>query len=83
MKDDVNYVCPKCATQPETEVQDSKELLIEDGTRLEIVDKFCYLGDMIGAAGGAEDASRTPVRCGWTSLISLPQYGHYVEPLIS
>ena len=27
--------------------------------------KFCYLGRLIGAAGGAGDASRTRVRCGW------------------
>ena len=29
--------------------------------KLEIVDKFCYLGDMLGKCGGAEEASR--VRC--------------------
>ena len=29
----------------------------------ECVTKFCYLGDMIGAGGGAADASRTRVRC--------------------
>ena len=26
--------------------------------KLECVEQFCYLGDMIGAGGGAEDASR-------------------------
>ena len=66
-----NYVCPKCAAPSEPEKQDSKEVLFEDGTRLEIVDKFCYLGDMIGAAGGAEDASRTRVRCGWKKFNEL------------
>ena len=65
LKDDSNYACPKCAAPPEPEKQDTKEVLLEDGTRLKIVDKFCYLGDMIGAAGGAEDASRTRARCGW------------------
>ena len=28
-----------------------------NGDTLECVDKFCYLGDMIGSFGGAEDAS--------------------------
>ena len=29
MKDDANYVCPKCAAQSEPEVQDSTELLLD------------------------------------------------------
>ena len=33
------------------------------GTCLELVNKRCYLGNMIGAGSGAEDASRTRVRC--------------------
>ena len=70
------HFLPKCIGAkgfgpPEPEEQDSKELLLEDCTRLEIVDKFCYLGDIIGAAGGAEDASRTRVRCGWKKFNEL------------
>ena len=49
-------------------------LLLGDGTKLDIVEKLCYLGDMTGAADGAEDASRTCVRCGWKSLVNWPQY---------
>jgi len=30
--------------------------------------KFYYLGDLIGARGGAEEASRTRVRCAWTKF---------------
>ena len=30
---------------------------------LEVVDKFCYLGDVIGKGGGAEEASGARVRC--------------------
>ena len=32
---------------------------------LECVGKFCYLGDMIGSGGGAEEASRARVQCAW------------------
>jgi len=32
---------------------------------LEMVDKFCYLGDMLRKGGGAEEASRTGVRFAW------------------
>ena len=35
-----------------------KEMEVEHVDKLECVSKFCYLGDMIGSAGGAEEASR-------------------------
>ena len=34
-----------------------------NGDKIEVVDKFCYLGDMIGSGGGVEETSRTRVRC--------------------
>ena len=34
----------------------------EDG-KLELVQQFCYLGDMIGAGGGSEEAVRCRIRC--------------------
>ena len=40
---DANYVCPRCYAPLEPEAQDSKELLLGDDTKLDIVDKFCYL----------------------------------------
>ena len=30
-----------------------------DGKKIELVDKFCYLSDTIGAGGGVEEATRT------------------------
>ena len=69
-----NYVCHRCAAPPESEVQDSMELLLKGGTRLEIVNKFCYLGDMIGAAGGTENAARALSVVVGKSLMSLLQY---------
>ena len=38
---------------------------------MECVEKFCYLGDMITAGGGAEEASRTRVRCAWAKFVEL------------
>ena len=35
---------------------------LDDGSKFELVDKFCYLGGMLCAGGGAEDASITRVR---------------------
>ena len=37
-----------------------------NGDSLECVDKFCYLGDMIGSGRGAEDeAPSMRVKCAW------------------
>jgi len=32
---------------------------------LELVDKKCYLGDILEKGGGAEKVSRTRMRCAW------------------
>ena len=37
----------------------------------ELVEKFCYLGDMLCAGGGAEEASRTRVRSAWGKFNEL------------
>src|SRR6266568_2183306 len=46
----------------------------EGSDGLECVTKFCYLGDMIGTAGGAEDASRTGIRCAWGKFNELKSF---------
>ena len=38
---------------------------LEDGSSLECVNRFCYLGNMLGAAGGCGEASRTKVQGAW------------------
>ena len=38
---------------------------------MEVVDKFCYLGDVIGKGGDAEEASRVRVRCAWGKFMNL------------
>ena len=40
-----------------------KEVVIQPNVKLECVPKFCYLGDTLGAGGGAEEAARARVRC--------------------
>jgi hypothetical protein len=39
-----------------------KEVVIELNVKLECVPKFCYLGDTLGAGGGAAEAARARVR---------------------
>src|SRR5664279_5201533 len=48
-----------------------KEMEIEYVGILECVEKICYLGDMIEAGGGAEEASRARVRCAWSKFQEL------------
>jgi len=40
-----------------------KEIMISSHDKLECADKFSYLGDLIGAGGGAEESSRARIRC--------------------
>ena len=42
-----------------------------NGDTLECVDKFCYLGDMIGSGGGADDAFSMRVKCAWGKFREL------------
>ena len=39
--------------------------------KLECVPKFCYLGDTLGAGGGADEAARARVRCAWAKFKKL------------
>jgi hypothetical protein len=69
------YVCPQCLKKSNNETphgsEEPIEVVLEDGVCFELVDQFCYLGDMIGAGGGAGDASRARVRSGWKKFHGL------------
>ena len=60
-----DFQCPRCmglVVTPNTE-HHKASLMLETGVEFECIDRFCYLGDMIGARGGAELASIVRVRC--------------------
>ena len=44
---------------------DERQVVLKDGSSQECINRFCYLGDMLGAAGGCGEASRTRVRGAW------------------
>ena len=48
-----------------------QQVSLENGQSFECVEKFCYLGDMIAARGGAGEASRARVRSGWAKFKEL------------
>ena len=39
--------------------------------KLELVDKFCYLGDMLSVDGDADAAVETRIRIGWNKFKQL------------
>ena len=56
-KDAEAFECQTCVIG----TKGSNKSELDDGSKFECVDKFCCLGDMLCAGGGAEEASRTKV----------------------
>ena len=50
-----------------------REFALGEEGNLEMVDKFCYLGDMIENCGGASAAVTVRVRCAWAKFRELMQ----------
>jgi hypothetical protein len=50
---------------------DHKEKDMEEDGKLEIVQQFCHLGDMIGGGVGSEKAVRYRIRCAWGKFNEL------------
>ena len=66
LKEDSGYSCAKCVGGRSAEGGvDEQVVVLGDGSSLECTNRFCYLGDMLGAAGGCGEASRTRVRAAW------------------
>ena len=68
---EVEFRCSKCEGKGRGSSEVKKEVLLGPNGALECVDRFCYLGDMIGSGGGAEEASRARVRCAWGKFREL------------
>ena len=47
------------------------EKVMLSGCSLEVMDRFCYLGDMLDACGGAESSTITRIRSGWKKFREL------------
>ena len=65
-----NFICNRCSGNTPNTEEIPKELTL-NGNSLEVVDKFCYLGDMLDAAGGAQSSSITRVKCAWGKFRGL------------
>jgi len=68
-----SFVC-RAGVHPETGTG-CTSVDIGDNANLELVDKFCYLGDMLSVDGNADAAVETRIRIGWNKfrqLVPLP-----------
>ena len=63
MTANANFQCSKCSSGDSDDTTEFKELSIGNTDKVDCVDRFCYLGDMIEDRGGVEEASRARVRC--------------------
>ena len=65
-----NFVCSQCSSRATADSNNEEKVMLA-GSNLEVVDKFCYLGDMLGAGGGAKSSTITRVRSGWKKFREL------------
>ena len=66
------YQCPRCSGKILNSVAPDETIAINLGNdKIECVQKFCYLGDMLGTERGAEAALRNRVRCAWGKFHEL------------
>src|SRR3989442_2630968 len=66
-----DFKCRNCSEGGAKVVNEVRQFVLEAREEFEVVDKFCYLGDVIGKGGGAEEASRARVRCAWGKFRDL------------
>ena len=71
LKEDANFRCAVCVQGGHGISGHEKEVVIDDAGRLEWVDRFCYLGDVLGCGGGVADAIRFRVKCAWGKFMEL------------
>ena len=50
-----DFKCSKCSEGEVKVVDEVRQFVLGAREELEVVDKFCYLGDVIGKGGGAEE----------------------------
>ena len=72
LKPDPKFQCKSCVSEIQNDQRDEqKEIDMGEDGKLELVQQFCYLGDMIGAGGGSEEAVRCRIRCAWGKFNEL------------
>ena len=65
----VKFICKHCQAPPATGV--AGKLHMGVGSEIEMVEKFCYLGDMESTNGTFELAVTNRIRCSWSKFGQL------------
>ena len=65
-----DFTCKRCCGLLPRQ-DDIPNTVTLNGDSLEVVQKFCYLGDMLDAGGGAQSSSITRVQCAWGKFRNL------------
>jgi len=68
-----SFVCRTCLC-PLVKRESDACVEIDDGSVVERVDKFCYLGDMLCVEGGADTAIRSRLSKGWHNFRQLAPF---------
>ena len=58
-----DFKCRNCSEGGVKVVDEIRQFVLEAREELEVVDKYCYLGDVIGKGGGAEEADDWVSEC--------------------
>ncbi len=66
-----NFKCKRCKGEAMPICAKPLEIVAIGEEFLDVVDTFCYLGDMISAGGGAEESSIARIRSGWKKFREL------------
>jgi len=64
-----SYICRGCSNPVISTGHTSVD--IGASANLEVVDKFCYLGDMLSVDGDADAAVKARIRIGWNKFRQL------------
>ena len=64
-----SFICRGCLNPVTSAVRTSVD--IGASAKLELVDKFCYLGDMLSVDGDADAAVEARIRIGWNKFRQL------------
>ena len=64
-----SFICRGCLNPVTSAGRTSVDIGV--GAKLELVDKFCYLGDMLSVDGDADAAVEARIRIGWNKFRQL------------
>jgi hypothetical protein len=68
------YICPACERGSDNRPEVPTSITVCQGVDIDVVGKFCYLGDMLNAEGGSDSSVTARIRCGWSKFKELSAF---------